>query len=120
MQRFDLVAALEKGDITQDPELRDGDQVMIMGGQGILLMGKVKTPGVYYPPRGMTLSRLIALAGGFSLHARRSSVIVTRMDKPNEPFKVDVKAVIKEGKLDKDPKMYPGDVVFVEESCLGR
>jgi len=119
---FDVDAALNKADPTQDPALHDGDRILVGSNDGYLLLGRVRTPGVYYAPgpggAPLTLTRLIALGGGFDTYARKSAVTIVRKDKPGSTVKVDVKAIIEEGKLDKDLPLSPGDVVFVGESAL--
>lgn len=114
-----LEAALETGDLAQDPVLKDGDQIIVAASEGILLMGKVGQPGVYYPVAGpMTVSKLIALGGGFGQYAKRSSVLVVKKDKAGQPLRVDMRAVLEEGRLDQDVKLEVGDTVFVGESGL--
>jgi len=119
---FDVDAALNKADASQDPIVRDGDRILVASNDGYLLLGRVKTPGVYYAPGAggvpLTITRLIALGGGFDIYAKKSSVTVVRKDKPGHTMAVDVKAIIEEGKLDKDLQLSPGDVVFVGESAL--
>ena len=106
-------------DTAQNPVLQDGDRVMVGLGDVILLAGRVRTPGLYPAPAGsLRISRLIIAAGGFDLHAKKTSVTVIRKGKPGEPVKVDVKAIIEEGQLDKELLIYPGDIVFVGESVF--
>lgn len=113
----DFEAAMDKGDMAQDPVIKDGDQINISASEGILLMGKVMAPGVYYPVAGtMTVSKIIALAGGFGQFAKKNSVSVVRKGQPGQPIRVDLKAVLEDGRLDQDVKLEIGDTVFVGES----
>jgi protein involved in polysaccharide export with SLBB domain len=64
------------------------------------------------------VSHLIVMAGGFDLHAKKTAVTVIRKDKPGESIKVDVRAVLEDGHLDKDVSLFPGDMVFVSESVF--
>ncbi|MCW8132586.1 MAG: SLBB domain-containing protein [Planctomycetota bacterium] len=115
----DVEAAMDKGDMTQDPILGDGDQISVTASEGILLMGRVGQPGVYYPVGGaMTVSKLIALGGGFGQYAKKNSIIVVRKDRSGPPLRVDMRAVLEEGKVDQDVKLDIGDTVFVGESGL--
>lgn len=113
----DFEAAMDKGDMAQDPIIKDGDQINVSASEGILLMGKVGAPGVYYPVAGtMTVSKIIALAGGFGQFAKKSNVLVVRKGQPGQPIRVDLKAVLEDGRLDQDVKLEIGDTVFVGES----
>jgi protein involved in polysaccharide export with SLBB domain len=106
----------EAGD---DPVLRDGDRLMVPTAEGVLLVGRVRAPGIYPVPGGsVKISRLIIGAGGFDLHAKKTSVSVIRKDKPGEIVKVDLKAVLEDGRLEKDITVFPGDIVFVSESVF--
>jgi polysaccharide export outer membrane protein len=114
-----MEAAMDKGDLKQDVVLCDGDQVVVAAHEGILLMGRVGSSGIYYPVGGpMTVSRLIAMAGGFGQYAKKSDVKVIRKDKPGQPIRVDMKLVMDEGRLDQDLLLNPGDMVFVGESGM--
>jgi protein involved in polysaccharide export with SLBB domain len=119
---FNAQAAMEKGDLSQNPVIQDGDKIMVSSNDGYMLLGRVKTPGVYYAPGvgggPLMLSRLIALGGGFETYAKKSSVIIVRKEKPGATTVVDVKSIIEEGKLEKDVPLSPGDMVFVGESTL--
>lgn len=104
---------------SDDPVLQSGDIVVAVQTGGVAILGRVKLPGVY--PLGgesLKLTRLIALAGGFSDFARTSSVLVSRADPKKPPQKVDVEKITKEGGLDKDVDLEDGDLVFVGERML--
>lgn len=119
--RIDQSASGEKkDDQEQDPVLHDEDRVIVPAAEGILLAGKVRAPGIYPVPAGgsVKISRLIVMAGGFDMHAKKTAVTVIRKDKPGELVKVDVRAVIEDGHLDKDVLLFPGDIVFVSESVF--
>jgi protein involved in polysaccharide export with SLBB domain len=110
----DLEAAVEKGDLTQDAVLQDGDQILVPAHEGILLMGRVAASGIYYPVGGpMTVSRLLAMGGGFTSYAKRNAVLVIRKDTPAQPIRVDMKLIMEEGRGDLDITLKPGDMVFV-------
>ena len=121
LQTFDLEKALDTGDAQQDPILQDGDKIMVGANNGFVLLGRVKNPGIYYPPgvggAPLTLSRLIALGGGFETYAKKSSVVIIHQGRPGKTV-VDVKSIVEDGKLDLDVPLIPGDMVFVGESKL--
>lgn len=119
VKSFNLRKGLEDGELEQDPELKNGDQVLVLPSDGITVLGKVRIPGIYYPPGGkITVSRLVALAGGFDLFAKQSSIVVIRKNNPQEPIRVNVRTVMEEGAVDSDLELTPGDRVFVKESAF--
>lgn len=114
-------AAEAKDPDQPDPDivLQNGDIVLVGPGGGVTILGRVKQPGVY-PLGGDTLklSRLVALAGGFSDFAKTSAVTVTRAAAPKKPVRVDMSSITKEGDLEKDLDLEDGDLVFVSERLL--
>ncbi|MCY3022768.1 MAG: SLBB domain-containing protein [Planctomycetota bacterium] len=102
-----------------DPLLQNGDIILAGSVGGVTILGKVKQPGVY-PLAGDTLklSRLIALAGGFTEFAKTSAVTVIRASAPKKPVRVDTGMITRDGDLDKDLDLEDGDLVFVSERLL--
>jgi len=102
-----------------DLVLQDGDVLTVAGSGGVIILGRVKSPGLYaLPAPTLKLSRLIAMAGGFSDFAKGSSVTVIRSGPPKKVLSVDVNAVVKDGHLEKDVELEDGDYVFVGERVL--
>jgi polysaccharide export outer membrane protein len=102
-----------------DISLQDGDVITVAGSGGVIILGKIKSPGLYaLPGPTLKLSRLIAMAGGFSEFAKGSSVTVIRVGPPKKVVSVDVNAVVKDGRLEKDVELEDGDYVFVGERVL--
>ncbi|MDH7571864.1 MAG: hypothetical protein QHJ73_19975, partial [Armatimonadota bacterium] len=62
----------------------------------------------------------ILRAGGPSYKALESQVQVIRADAgPNErPIRVDMRAVLRYGKVQKDPGVRPGDIVYVPSKFI--
>jgi protein involved in polysaccharide export with SLBB domain len=112
--------AFVDGMIANDPALKNGDHIEVPYGEGIMLMGGVSSPGIYYDLGGppLTLSRLVALAGGPTAKAKTGSVLVIRRKNPGAPQTVDLRGVIEEGKLSADVRLEPGDMVFVPTSAF--
>jgi len=101
-----------------DPVLAPGDVVHVPRREPVYVLGQVKRQGALPVPFAypLTVSKAIALSGGFTPYARRNRVSVSRRtDKAVESFTVDVGAVLAGGDLDKDMKLAPGDMVFVPE-----
>lgn len=108
------------GRIENDPVLQSGDVIEVPIGQGITILGGVTSAGIYYEIGGlpMTLSRLVALAGGPTLKAKTTGILVVRKANPGVPVTVNLKAIIEEGKLAEDIRLEPGDMVFVPSSTF--
>jgi protein involved in polysaccharide export with SLBB domain len=109
-----------EGRIENDPGLQSGDVIEVSIGQGITILGGVSSAGIYYELGGlpMTLSRLVALAGGPTLKAKTTGILVVRKANPGAPVTVNLKAIIEEGKLTEDIRLEPGDMVFVPSSVF--
>lgn len=76
---FDLVSFFRKGDMKQNPYLRDGDIVVIEKVDKIIsITGQVKYPATYEFKEGETLKDLIDLAGGLAYKARRDTIELIR------------------------------------------
>ncbi|MFH0939949.1 MAG: SLBB domain-containing protein [Planctomycetota bacterium] len=102
-----------------DPLILGGDIILVGGGGGVAILGKVHQPGIYATGgKTIKLTRLIAQAGGFLDFAKTSSVTVIRASKPKEPIQVNVSSIIKNAALDKDMELEDGDLVFVSERLL--
>jgi protein involved in polysaccharide export with SLBB domain len=114
---YDVEAALERHDVNQDPALQDGDQVVVPPAVGYTILGKVHTAGAYFG-KSMTVSRLIALAGGLDQFAKKSGIIVARKDEPGRTIRVDLDEITKAGRSEKDLVLYPGDIVYVGENTF--
>jgi polysaccharide export outer membrane protein len=88
----------------------------------VLVMGQVGRPGpVNIPPtRDLTVLRAIQMAGGATLLAAKSGVMVTRKqsDGGTRKIKVDLDKIGREGLWKLDIKLEPDDVVYVPESIM--
>jgi len=109
---------LAEGDSPElDPRLEPGDTVYVTFREPVYVLGQVEKPGAYHLPFGyaLTVSKAIALSGGFSKFARYTRVRVARRGaNAVETFTVDLGAVL-DGQLDKDMELKPGDTVYVPE-----
>lgn len=100
--------------------LSNGDSVVVPAIGRIYMMGQVNRTGGFVPPAGerMTLTRAIALAGGFSRLADTTSVLVTWRDPAGnaQTIRYNVKAIL--NGASEDVTVYPGNLVFVPERLL--
>ena len=104
---IDLLALIEKGDLSQNVQIQDGDTVFISKAGMCFITGEVEKAGTYSCGEGTTVLRLVALAGGFTGKASKSGIRIVRLvDNEKTVFKnVDLYT----------PLLY-NDVVVVPES----
>lgn len=102
-----LTALIEKGDLSQNVPIMDGDTVNISKAGMCFVTGEVKSPGTYPCGDGSTVLKIIALSGGFTGKASKSSVRIVRII--NEE-----RMLFKDVSLDK--KLKQDDVIVVPES----
>lgn len=103
----DLVALIEKGDISKNVQILDGDTVNISKAGMCYVTGEVKNPGTYPCGEGTTILKIVALSGGFTGKASKSGVRIVRVIN-------DEKKIIKDVPL--DTKLKEDDVIVVPES----
>lgn len=103
----DLRALIEKGNISQNVNINDGDTVFISKSGMCYITGEVETPGTYPCGENTTVLKLIALSGGFTGKASKSSVNIVRIVE-------NKKSVLEDVSLDTFLKH--DDVVVVPES----
>ena len=103
----DLLALIEKGDLTQNMVIQDGDTVFVSKGGMCFITGQVRSPGTYNCDDETTVLKLVALAGGFTGKASRSGINLVRIvDNQKKVYK----------KIDLYTQLKDSDVVVVPES----
>ena len=83
------------------------------------ILGQVRNPGLVRLKKSdcCTLLKAVAQAGGFSEHARKSSILVSRTLETNEiKIKVDARKILKGRRS--DFILHHGDVIHVPESLF--
>lgn len=101
-----------------DPPLEPGDVVYIPLREPVYLLGQVQKQGPLPVPfeYPLTVSKAVALSGGFTPFARPSRVLVTRRTAAGaERFTVDVGSILVAGEVERDMELAPGDMVYVPE-----
>jgi polysaccharide biosynthesis/export protein len=85
----------------------------------VYVTGQIRTQGpVEIPPdETFTVSRAIIRAGGFADFANKKKVKLVRKN-PSQTIVVDVDAVIRKGRTDKDPVVEPEDTIIVPERLI--
>jgi len=84
--------------------------------------GQVQHPGKYDLRGDVTLTEAIAMAGGFNENAKHSQVLLFRRvnDSWLEAKVFNVKQMLKSGDLHEDPRLRPGDMLFVPKNALSK
>ena len=118
---FDLYRASVQGDTSEsnNPPLQDGDVIVVPQNlQRYAIVGQVARPGYYPIPEGkpFLLSDAIAQAGGMTPRAITSTVTILRLegDALNR-LRVPYQQFLKRGKLEANPPIREGDVIYLAE-----
>jgi polysaccharide export outer membrane protein len=118
---FDLYRASVQGDtsVRNNPPLQDGDVIVVPQNlRRYAVVGQVTRPGYYPIPEGkpFLLSDAIAQAGGMTPRAITSTVTILRMEGDNlKRLRVPYQQFLKRGKLEANPPIQEGDVIFLAE-----
>jgi len=104
---IDLRALIDKGDLSQNMQIQDGDTVFVSKSGMCFITGEVEDPGTYGCGEDTTVLKLVALAGGFTGKASKSGINLVRIVD-------DVKKVYKN--VDVYTALKHNDVVVVPES----
>lgn len=88
--------------------------VNTFGGNRVIILGQVKSPGVYTIPTGKTILEAVGLAGGFTEDAVTPSVILVKggLEKP-EPKRLDLNKALKLADLSDNLVLESEDIVYV-------
>jgi polysaccharide export outer membrane protein len=118
---FDLYRASVQGDTTEsnNPPLQDGDVIVVPQNlQRYAIVGQVARPGYYPIPEGkpFLLSDAIAQAGGMTPRAITSTVTILRLEGDAlHRLRVPYQQFLKRGKLEANPPIREGDVIYLAE-----
>ena len=107
MLSINLKALMEKGDLTENIQIQDRDNIFVAEAGLCYVTGEVEKPNAYKVEDDTTVMKLITLAGGFTDMASRGSVKIVRVVNgvKEELEKVALDAIVQ-----------PDDVVVVQES----
>ena len=90
----------------------------------VYLVGAVRAPGPQEIPSDevFTLSKAVLRAGGFTDFADKRNVKVTRQGSyagmEEQTFVVNVADILEKGKIDSDPPLQPGDLIYIPERLV--
>ena len=110
------IADMKSGKLASNPVIRPGDYVLVAEAELVYVTGSVVSPGSQLLTDKLTLSRVLAMAGGTSKNAKLSDVRIYRQKfgaLDQDVLKVDY-AAIKKNKL-ADVPLQPYDVIEVRE-----
>ena len=80
------------------------------------VFGEVSAPGPYRLTHNDTFMEIISKAGGFTPVAKREKVKIIRKQKGDQDILyIDAQKIFKEGRLDLDIQLHPGDIIIVPE-----
>jgi len=122
----DVGGILDTGRYEYDMHVEPDDTIIVpklnnVGGQ-VYITGEVRSPGLYKITPGLTVSRAILGAGGFTEWAKRSKVKLIKLDpklsKKERNITVNVAVILDDNIRDFDPEVEHDDVIHVNESIF--
>jgi polysaccharide export outer membrane protein len=117
---IDVRRIVAEADVRSDVALEPGDTITVDSRENrpVYIFGHVASPGEYPWATGLTLSRLITLAGGLKEFAKTTDIRVLRPGPGAEPqvLRIDLEAVFDQESA--DLPLAPGDVVRVDERFI--
>ena len=120
---IDLYAMLVHADMSQNYEVKDGDELIVPEEQNnrIILIGRVPAPGAYPYKESMTLMDAIAMGRGeIEFRSKLSGVKIFRAvpGRPGEYMRIEANLVrfINNGESAQNVKLKPGDIIEVPDS----
>jgi protein involved in polysaccharide export with SLBB domain len=84
--------------------------------------GQVGKPGKYELRSDTTVAEAVQIAGGLTFEAKHSQVVLFRRvnEELVESRLLNLKKMLKEGKLQEDAHLQPGDLVFVPQNSISK
>ncbi|MGB4644440.1 MAG: SLBB domain-containing protein, partial [Dictyoglomaceae bacterium] len=116
IKEVDLFNVLTKGQIEEENiQLLPGDIVYVpLAERVVKILGEVKDPGTYEVKPGEKIKDLIELAGGFTVRADLSSVVLERfITEKKQTFKLDLTKLYKNRDESVNIELEDGDIVNI-------
>ena len=104
---------LWEGEMEQNPELQDGDLVLVPASQRIWVTGAVQRPGSFDYQPNMTVLDAISIAGG-PRSLEESDLSAVKIVSGDTVRTVNLEAAFRTGALSVEP-VRPGDIIIVPE-----
>ena len=106
---IDLFQLLQKGDMTQNVEVADGDIIYIPRMDVFYIYGEAQRPGSYRLQRDMTVMQALSMGGGLTPRGTQRGIQIKRKDASGAVVTI---------KADLSEVLLPDDVVYVKESLF--
>ena len=113
----DFFRLIVKGEILQDIQLKPNDIIFIPDNfeKRIMVVGAVRNPGIIQYREGLTIVDAILNTGGFTEFAKENDVMIVRKEGSTvKNIEARMKDVIKDGDINKDILLKPGDFIIVK------
>jgi polysaccharide export outer membrane protein len=107
--RIDLIALLQRGDMSQNLAIAEGDVVYVPRMEMFYIYGEVTRPGAFRLEREMTLMQALAVGGGLTPRGTQRGIEVRRRNGDGTVRTIRVKLT---------DTLQPEDVVYVKESLF--
>jgi len=123
---YDVKAMMDSGNFDEDPYLVANDVILVpkledIGGE-YLVLGAVNREGAFpIDQKGITISRAILAAGGFSRFAQDRKVRLIRTDEETGESRertINVQAILEGEKNEEDIEIQDGDIIRVDEKLI--
>jgi len=87
--------------------------------QKIIVLGEVKTPGVFQAESATTALEAISRAGGYTLDGKLETVLLIRggLQKP-QLFSLNLEKTLKDGDLTQNVMLQRGDIIYVPRTFI--
>jgi len=113
---INFVRLVKHGDISQNIKLEPGDTVVVPVADLVYVQGEVKTPGSVKFSRDLTIVKVIAQAGGFTMWAAPKRVSVLRAEGgKKETIRVNVENIMRDPSSVPDVPLQPNDIIIVPQ-----
>jgi len=120
--RENFYTLVEKGDFSQDIILEPDDMLFIPDNfeKRVRIVGAVNGPTTIPYREGLTVADVILSAGGFTQFAKENDVKIlrTKNDGSQTELTVRAKDLMKDGQINENITMKPGDFVIVKEKLF--
>ncbi len=115
--QLDDVLTKNLAEYIKNPEV--SVSVKRLGGKKVIVLGEVRTPGIYAVTGKRTILESIAMAGGFTNNAVVSSVILVRggLEKP-KGIRLNLNRSLIKGDMSQNLSLYPEDIIFVPKKFI--
>jgi polysaccharide export outer membrane protein len=116
-----IVDIVELNNPVRIPNPQVSIEVSSFSGQKVFVLGEVNRPGVFLADGATSLVEAVTLAGGPTLDAKISNVVLVRRGvNPEKPeiIVADLRKIIGEGDFAENPILRRGDIVYVPRTFI--